>query len=137
MKVERYSLYGFKPQVQTYHLKQCVWFHLCEFENAMENYALTEFLMKEHERLYNFYKENYQDFTEGVWIFKEGYKGNQALNHLKQKVPKWIAELPDDIDVYDCNWSKKTRLDEYQPLSFGCYVPKRCLKDIKNIVKCS
>lgn len=137
MKVERYSLYGFKPQVQTHHLKMNVWFHLCEFDAVMENYALNEFLIQEHERLYNFYKENYQDFTEGVWVFKEGCKGNQALNHLKRRVPKWTADLPDNIEVYDCNWTKKTTLSEYQPLSFGCYVPKRCLKDIKNIEKCN
>ena len=38
------------------------------------------------------------------YVFIDGYKNNQSLNHLKRKVPCWKAEISDNTVVYDVNW---------------------------------
>ena len=140
MKVIRYSKDAFKAQKQTYHLKHNVDFHLKEFdawlkkEHIKEKYAhLYPQILENHKKLKAFYAENYEDFLEGIWVFWDGHKNNQALNHLKEKVPCFSAELPDDIEVYDVNLEKKLKLSDIEVSYFGCFVPKRSLTEIKNI----
>lgn len=139
MRVIRYSFDGFKPQKQTFHMERHVDFHLYHFEEWYEKehvetkYAhIASFVLEKHKMLVPFYRENYHDFEEGVWVFWEGHKNSIELNHLKRPTPCWSAILPDDIEVYDINLEKKTILSD--PLvSHGCYVPKRSLVNISNI----
>lgn len=136
IEVERYSIEGFKPQYQSHHLA----INMFEINNIEKMYTdlglplpyetYQDFLNK-----IEFRKENLQDFKYGIWVFISGYKNNQALNHLKVKVPCWIAELPEDTIVYDVNWTKKMKLKDDECKYFGCYIPKRNLKEISNIHK--
>lgn len=134
MLIERYSLYGFKPQYQSDLM------HTYEFHK--NNFNINDFLehlrwiiQQNHEKLLKFYEENMDDLKSGVWVFIRGHKCNQALNHLKIKVPCWYAELPDDTVVYDCNIEKKLLLSDPLVEIFGCYVPEKELKNIRNIEK--
>lgn len=133
MKVIRYSVNGFRPQYQSNHLNTHVLYHLKRFDLSVFPKHLRWQIKQIHDNLYPFYKENFDDFRYGVWVFIDGYKDNQSLNHLKRKVPCYEAELPDDIIVYDVNWSKQMKLSDPECKIFGCYVPKRSLKGIKNI----
>lgn len=140
IKVIRYSINGFNPQKQTYHLEHDIYFHLYNWDDFInsEEMQLYKHLIPElesnHRKLYEFYKENFDDFKYGVWVFWDGCKNQLELNHLKRKVPCWEAELPYDIEVYDCNLeSKRILCDPF--VSMGCYVPERSLKEIKNIRK--
>ena len=63
----------------------------------------------------------------------DGYKNNQSLNYLKEKVPCWEAEIDDDVLVYDCNLEKIVSLNDPIVKFGGCYIPKKLIKNIKNI----
>ena len=106
MKIIRYSVAAFEPQQQTHHAKY-IQYHLSS-EFNIEDYP--EFLRYElqriHEQKVAFYKKHLEDLKRGIWCFADGHKSNQSLNHLKKKVPCWEAEVPDDIEYYDCNWEK-------------------------------
>lgn len=101
-KIIRYSIYGFNPQYQSHHLEN-INYDLYKFNIKDFPEHLQYIIQKRHNRLLPFYQEHYEDFKEGIWLFIEGHKNNQALNHLKRKVPCWKAEVEDDVLVYDCN----------------------------------
>lgn len=135
IKVERYSEYKFIPQYQSNHLKN---FEYLFTESCKEdNKTLPEFLkhevMKIQEQHRQFYLNHKEDLQKGVWVFYEGKKDRQSLNHLKKLVPCWTAELPEDIEVYDVNLTKVLLLKDFECTIFGCYVPERSLKDIRNV----
>ena len=133
MKVIRYSLNGFEPQNQTHHMNVYVLYHLNEFDvNQFPKHLQWE-IDKIHKSRVALYEANYHDFERGIWVFIDGHKNNQSLNHLKRKVPCFEADLPDDIEVYDVNWSKSMKLCDPECKIFGCYVPERSLAKIKNI----
>jgi len=135
IKVERYSISGFKTQKQIHHLQNFVYPHMYEWKEFYKEYPVLyrHLLLERHKKLLPFYKENFEDFTEGLWVFIAGHKNRQSLNHLKHKVPCWTAELPDDTIVYDVNWEEQLSLSDPINECFGCYVPKRSLKQIQNI----
>ena len=54
-----------------------------------------------------------------------GHKNNQSLNHLKELVPAWTAELPEDTICYDVNWEEQIVLSDDIVKIFGCYIPAR------------
>ena len=133
-KIIRYSLNGFKPQYQSHHLERINYdlynFNIKDFPEHLQ-YVIQE----RHDKLLPFYQEHYEDFKAGIWFFLEGHKNNQALNHLKRKVPCWKAEIDDDAIVYDCNWENIITLDEPIVEMFGCYLPKCEMYKIHNIQK--
>lgn len=130
MKIIRYSSTAFTPQKQTYHLNRFkFWFDLNSKDYPWMEYAMQE-LKQQH---INFYNEHKEDLQEGLWVFIDGYKNNQSLNHLKHKVPCYEAEIPDDIMVYDCNLEKIIPITDHSVYHAGCYIPKRLCKQITNI----
>ena len=138
MIVERYSFDGFKPQKQTYHYKENVEFHLINWDYTRSQYLqygnrFMYWFDNKHKELLPFYKKNKDDFKEGIWVFKKGYKRRMSLNHLSKPTPRHYAELPDDTIVYDVNWEYQMRLDDPRVEAFGCYIPKRNLSAIKII----
>ena len=131
--VLRYSKTGFKPQTQTYHYDRHLNYLLNDFN--IEDYPepIQYSIEKSKNKKLNFLQKYGEDLKEGVWCFILGYKDNQSLNHLKEKVPAWIAELPEDTICYDVNWEKQIILSDNIVKLFGCYIPKRELKKLKNI----
>lgn len=133
MKIIRYSVAAFDPQEQTHHAKH-IQYHLSG-EFNLEDYP--EFMRYEIQRIHEqkavFYKEHWEDFKCGIWCFVDGHKSNQALNHLKKKVPCWEADVPDDIECYDCNWEKLTNISDPAVLWEGCYIPEREMWKIRNV----
>lgn len=133
MKIIRYSVAAFNSQQQTHHAKH-IQYHLSG-EFNLEDYP--EFLRYEIQRIHKqkaaFYEEHLKDFKRGIWCFVDGHKSNQALNHLKKKVPCWEAEVPDDIECYDCNWEKLTTISNSIVLWGGCYIPEREMWKIRNV----
>lgn len=136
MKLIRYSLYGFKPKLQTYHLNGEIGYHLSDRFN-IDNFPeyIRESVMKTHNEKVKFYTEHLEDLKCGIWCFIDGYKSNLALNHLKRKVPCWEAELPDNTECYDCNWERLTTISDSIILYGGCYIPQRELIKLRNIRK--
>lgn len=133
-KIIRYSIHGFKAQYQSYHLKY-INYHLNDFNtNSLPNH-LKYVVEQRHNKLLPFFKEHYEDFKEGIWIFIDGYKNNQLLNHLKYKVPCWEAEIEDNVIVYDTNWEEIISLNNPIVKIGGCYLPKREINKIYNIKK--
>lgn len=135
MKVIRYSFYGFKPQFQSVHFQERVMNHLGNFNINDYPEHLQYYIQKAHENYVKLYSENYKDFKCGIWCFKDGYKDNLSLNHLKQKVPCWEAELPGNTICYDCNWEYKTVISDPSVLYGGFYIPERELGKLYNIHK--
>lgn len=133
MKIIRYSVAAFEPQQQTHHEKH-IQYHLSD-EFNIEDYP--EFLRYEIQRIHGqkvvFYKEHLEDLRCGIWCFVDGHKSNQSLNHLKRKVPCWEAEVPDDIECYDCNLEKLTNISDPTVLWGGSYIPEREMWKIRNI----
>lgn len=86
MKVIRYSIYGFKPQEQTHHMKY-INYHLHEFNINEYPEHLQYEIQKIHERCVKFYSQHLDDLKCGIWCFVDGHKNNLSLNHLKRKVP--------------------------------------------------
>ena len=132
MKVIRYSIYGFKPQEQTNHMKD-VYYHLYDFDINQFPDHLKYVIERRHERCTEFYRNHLDYLKCGIWCFIDGYKDNLSLNHLKRKVPCWEAELPDDTECYDCNWEILTTISDPIVLAFGCYIPERELHKLTNI----
>lgn len=131
MKIIRYSTTAFTPQKQTYHIKLFEsWFNLnLKDYPAHLQYSIQQ--LKEQKIL--FYNQHKEDLQEGLWFFIDGHKDNQSLNHLKQKVPCYEAEIPDDIMVYDCNLEKIIPLTDPLVYWAGCYIPTRLCSHITNI----
>lgn len=134
MKVIRYSIYGFKPQEQTHHMRN-VNYHLYNFNIDVFPDHLKYIIQKNHERDVKLYSEHLDDFKCGIWCFIDGHKDNLSLNHLKRKVPCWEAELPDDTECYDCNWQLLTTISDERILFGGCYIPERELYKLSNVKK--
>lgn len=137
MKVIRYSIHGFEPQIQTHHMKS-VKFHLeGGYDKEFDNFPphLQYALMRIHERAVKFYSKHLEDLKCGIWCFIDGHKDNQSLNHLKRKVPCWEAELPEYTECYNCNWDKFTIISDPDVLFGGFYIPKRELHLLSNIKK--
>ena len=113
--VERYSKTAFEPQYQSHHLLEINHLLLDKndfielFINVCDNQFINKVLLDQYDKYHDFYVENYKDFEKGIWVFIEGHKNNQSLNHLKTKVPCFLAELPDDTEVYDVNLQEKTK----------------------------
>lgn len=137
--VERYSKNAFDVQYQSHHLSEINNFILDRnefikrFVDTCDNQYITKILLEQYDKYHDFYVQNYKDFERGIWVFIEGYKNNQSLNHLKEKVPCFLAELPDDTEVYDVNLQEKILLSDSLCTCFGCYVPERSLANIQNI----
>ncbi len=132
IKVIRYSKQAFKPQIQSHHMEH--------IHYLMNDFNINDFpehlryvIQKNHDKQIPFFKENYDDFKEGVWMFVDGHKDNLSLNHLKERVPCFEADVPEDLECYDCNWEFKTTISDERILYGGAYVPKRELYKLKNI----
>ena len=132
MKVIRYSIYGFKPQEQTHHMEK-VNYHLHRFDINDYPEHLQWVIQKDHEKHVEFYSKHLDDLKFGIWCFVDGHKDNLSLNHLKRKVPCWEAELPDDVECYDCNWEKLVTISDPIVLCGGCYIPERELYKLNNV----
>jgi hypothetical protein len=132
MKIIRYSLTAFKPQYQSHHLDY-VSYHFNDFRLSKIPEHLRMYVKEEHDRLVPFYKDNYDDFQYGVWAFIDGYKYNQALNHLKQRVPCWEANISDNTIVYSVNWDRKIPITDPLCKIFGFYIPVNQLKNLSEI----
>ena len=133
MKVIRYSLYGFKPQIQDHHMEQIKYhlggkFNLSDYPDFMR-YEVG----KIHNEKVKFYTDHLDDFKSGIWCFIDGHKENISLNHLNRKVPCWEAELPDNTECYDCNWSRMITISDPIVLCGGCYIPERELWKLSNV----
>lgn len=137
--IERYSKTAFEPQYQSHHLLEIDNMildkdeYIKRFINACDNQYIVKVLLEQYDKYHNFYVENYKDFEKGVWAFIAGYKNNQSLNHLKEKVPCFLAELPENTEVYDVNLQEKILLSDELCTCFGCYIPERSLINIQNI----
>lgn len=134
MKVIRYSIYGFKPQIQTHHMEY-VNYHLHDFDINEYPEHLKYYIQRIHENSVDFYSKHFDDLECGIWCFIDGHKSNFLLNHLKRKVPCWEADLPDDTICYDGNWERITTISDPYILFTECYVPKRELYKLTNIKK--
>ena len=129
--VIRYSKTGFKPRYQDHHLHH-VLYELTEFDvDEAKRSPHAKAVLEIHERRFKLFKENFDDFRYGVWCFKEGASIGPELNHLREARPRWEAELPEDIEVYDVNLDAKYLLKDFP---YGAmYVPRRSLKQIANV----
>lgn len=60
-----------------------------------------------------------------------------AISFLKiyhlNKTPCWEADVPDDIECYDCNWEKPITISDPAVLWGGCYIPEREMWKIRNV----
>lgn len=139
INIIRYSKMGFEPQKQTFHLEHNV-------EPIINDNIFNEMLSKANDyqkglllsvrnSQKEFMEKHYDDLKSGIWVFIDGHKCNQSLNHLKERVPCWKAQMPENTEVYDVNFTKTMRLDDLECKIFGCYIPERELKKIRNIQK--
>lgn len=134
IKIIRYSTTGFKPQKQTYHLKD-VYYHINDFNIKEYPDFIRYDILRMHEKRLSFYKKHINDLQKGIWFSIDGYKNNQSLNHLKHKVPCWEAEIELDAYVYDVNWEKIIRVTDPLVKLYGCYLPESQISKIHNIKK--
>lgn len=133
-KILRYSKTGFVPQKQTHHMKD-VNYHLYEFNLYDFPKHLQWIILEQHQKMLSFYQEHKEDFESGIWCFLDGFKNNQSLNHLKEKVPCWIGEIPSNTLVYDCNWQSIVSLNDSICEFGGFYLPEKEICKITNIYK--
>lgn len=130
MKIIRYSPTAFTPQKQTHHIKSFEsWINLNPKDYLEHQYQMQR--LKEQKAL--FYNQHKKDLQEGIWVFIDGHKNNQSLNHLKHKVPCYEAEIPDNIMVYNCNLEKIIPITDQLVYWAGCYIPKRLCSQITNV----
>lgn len=132
MKIIRYSNQGYKAQEQTYHIEKL---NGCFNNFNIADYPehLKEIIKEINERHFAFYNKHQADLKRGIWCFIDGYKDNLSLNHIKKRVACWEAEVPDDIECYDCNWERLTTISDSIVLCGGCFIPEREIYKIKNI----
>lgn len=145
LKVMRFSNTGFEPQIQRYHLEGIVWYHMGDgYDKSMKKLKSKISINKSelnrinyyHSKRVEFFRKHYADLGVGIWVFKDKYMHKQSLNHLNEpidSIQKWVGELPEDIEVYDVNWEQVMTLREALKSPFGCYVPKRSLKHLRNV----
>lgn len=85
MKIIRYSIAAFIPQEQTYHEKH-IHYHLFGDFKIKDYPEFRRWQIQQiHDQKVTFYKKHLEDFKCGIWCFVDGYKSNQALNHLRKK----------------------------------------------------
>ncbi len=132
MKIIRFSKDGFKIQEQKHHMEK-INYELYDYSNKDIPNHLRTYCEEIHYRNVKFYKEHYKDFEKGIWCFVEGHKSNLALNHLKEKVPCWEAEIDDNAECYDCNFSKLTTVTDSSIFYGGFYLPEREIYKIFNV----
>ena len=133
-RIIRYSTQGFKPQYQSHHLKH-IDYHINNFNINDFPEHLRYIIQHNHEAHLQFYKENYKDFQYGIWFFIDGHKNNQSLNHLKNKVPCWEAEIENDVLLYDVNLEYQTTLSDPFGINCGFYLPVSQIHKIYKIKK--
>lgn len=133
IRVLRYSKEGFKPQKQTHHYDERLNYLLNDFHIEYFLGHLQWIIEQNVKKQLAFYEKYGDDLKEGIWCFIFGYKNNQSLNHLKELVPAWTAELPEDTICYDVNWEEQIVLSDDVVKIFGCYIPKRELSKLQNI----
>lgn len=127
IRLERYSFDGFTPQYQKHHLQ--TYKKQCNINPYNYTGLQRHYIIQFRNTTLKFQKAHLQDFVFGIWAFFAGHKNNQSLNHLKHKVPKYYAWLPEDVIVYDVNWQKYMQLKDAF-CQFGIYIPKRSLEKI-------
>lgn len=132
MHIIRYSINGFKPQYQKYHLAQ-VYYDMHEFNIFEVLLHLRQVCLDRHNKLIPFYKENLYLMQKGIWAFIDGYKNNQSLNHLKQKVPCWEADIDDETVVLGVNWDHTMSITDSECKAFGFYLPEQYMNSLKNV----
>lgn len=132
MKVIRYSVDGFKPQYQKHHLNNVNMTMIKYLPDSLNEYQ-KKCILDIYEKRIPFYKEHYSDFKSGIWVFRDGYKDKQSLNHLTKLVPCWEAELPDDTEIYDCNLDRFVIISDNITKIGGCYILQRELYKLTNI----
>lgn len=133
IKVLRYSKDGFKPQRQTNHYDEELDYMLNHFDINSFPKHLQWIIEQNMQKKLAFYEKYGDDLKEGIWCFIFGYKNNQSLNHLKELVPAWTAELPEDTICYDVNWEEQIVLSDDIVKIFGCYIPARELSKLQNV----
>lgn len=133
MKIIRYSKTGFEARDQDFHMNRHVYYHLFNFN--LETYPENKRgeILENHRKLVRLYKENFMDFKRGIWIFIDGFKNDHSLNHLKEKVPCFEADIDNSVDAYSVNWEYKLKLSDDIVKLFGCYIPEREISKISNI----
>ncbi|MDD3123567.1 MAG: hypothetical protein PHC62_08675 [Candidatus Izemoplasmatales bacterium] len=134
MHIIRYSVNGFKPQYQSHHLVEIDYEQngfIKDFNKIPEHLKIE--CLKRHNRLVPFYKQHNDLFQYGVWAFINGYKNNQALNHLKYKVPCWEADIDDNAIVVGVNWDHLMFVKDGECTIFGFYIPEQSMQSIRNI----
>ncbi len=134
MHIIRYSVNGFKPQYQSYHLAEIDYERngfMKDF-NSIPDHLKIECL-KRHNRIIPFYKQHFDLFQYGILAFIDGYKDKQALNHLNHKVPCWEADIDDNAVVIGVNWDHLMFIRDGECTIFGCYIPIQSMNSIKNI----
>jgi hypothetical protein len=137
MQIIRYSQNGFIPQFQKYHLQQ-IDYHLNGGFNLSDfPIHLQDIILKQHNQHVLFYKENFEDFQYGVWVFIKGWVNEYSLNHIPdKKYPVcWEAKINDNTTVYDINWEEKTTINNKYLIAHGCYIPEKSLSSLRNIKK--
>jgi hypothetical protein len=131
MKIVRYSNCGFTPQFQKHHLSG-IDYELNEFDIAIYPDHLKHHILLAHEKLLPFWKEHYQDFIYGIWVFIDGHECMQSLNHLSIIPKRTLAEIDDSTIVYDVNWERQLKITDEICQYFGCYIPESQLGSIRN-----
>ena len=86
IKVIRYSVNGFEPQYQSHHLAEN---QVCVNEDAAKEFlasvseGLRPIIASTLAENSKFIKAHWEDLQNGIWVFIDGHKNNQSLNHLK------------------------------------------------------
>lgn len=133
MKIIRYSKTGFEVRNQDFHMDRHVYYHLFKFN--LEDYPENKRgeILENHRKLVRLYTENFIDFKKGIWIFIDGFKNDHSLNHLKEKVPCFEADIDESAEGYNVNWEYKLKVSDNIVKLFGCYIPEREISKISNI----
>ena len=134
MKIIRYSIEGFKPQVQTHHMDD-INYYLYNWNINDFPIHLRSICEEQRQMRIPFIQQHYDDFKCGAWAFIDGHKNNVELNHLKNKVPCWEADIADDTLVFDVNWDKQMKITDEFCTVYGFYLPVSQMNTLCNIRK--
>lgn len=133
IKIIRYSKTAFCPQKQSHHIHGFEYWKSFDVNSPEVPEHLRDYLLQAKKEKIKFYEEHFNDLQEGLWFFIKGHKNRQSLNHLKELVPCWEAEIEEDIMVYHFNLDAIVPITDASVLAGGCYIPKRLLCKILNI----
>ena len=134
MHIIRYSDDGFRPQYQSFHLADIEYEcneYMKDFDSIPDH--LKSVSLERHNRIISFYKQHMDLFQQGVWAFIDGHKDNQALNHLRHKVPCWEADIDNNAVVVGVNWDHLMFIRDSECTVFGFYIPKQSMWSLRNI----